>query len=253
MSDSDSQDNKDIYSTPESDLRPSTSKAANQYGSVENALVGDYELSFSETLSEAWSLTKGAKTQILLSVILMYVCLIGFSVVTGFILPQLLGETLGTVAGSILNMILMPIQVGVAILGIRRAVKADIKCTSIFNHFDKTIPLFLTALLMTLLILLGFALLIIPGIYLAFAYSSALPLVLEKGMSPWQALETSRKALTHRWFTVFFVYFVMIILMSISSIPLLIGLIWTIPMFAICAGIIYRNVFGVENETLEAE
>jgi hypothetical protein len=36
----------------------------------------------------------------------------------------------------------------------------------------------------------------------------------------------------------------------LSMIPLGIGLIWTMPWFTLCAGIIYRNAFGVEEETL---
>ena len=106
-------------------------------------------------------------------------------------------------------------------------------------------------LLMYLMILIGFVLLIIPGIYLMIAYFMAMPLVVEKGLSPWQALEVSRKTITHRWFSVFFFSIVMTLILIISMIPLGIGVIWTAPMMMIAYGIMYRNMFGVEAATLK--
>ena len=103
---------------------------------------------------------------------------------------------------------------------------------------------------MYIMVLIGFLLLVIPGIYLMIAYYMAMPLVVEKGMSPWQALETSRKAVTHRWFSVFGFFIVIAIILVVSSIPLGLGLIWTLPMVMIAYGILYRNMFGVEAETV---
>ena len=53
---------------------------------------------------------------------------------------------------------------------------------------------------MTLMIIIGFILLVIPGIYLSFAYMFSLPLMIEKDLTAWQALEVSRKAVTRIWF-----------------------------------------------------
>ena len=38
------------------------------------------------------------------------------------------------------------------------------------------------------------------------AYLLAIPLVVERGLSPWQALEASRKAITQHWFKVCLLY-----------------------------------------------
>jgi len=112
------------------------------------------------------------------------------------------------------------------------------------------LPLFVTTILYILLSLVGLLIFILPGIYLLFAYTYALPLVAEKGMSPWQALETSRKTITHRWFTFFFISIIFLIIMTASFFIGLIALIWTLPMSIIAYGIMYRNMFGVEKETL---
>ena len=106
-------------------------------------------------------------------------------------------------------------------------------------------PLFILNILMAVLIYIGFLLLLIPGFYLAIAYMLALPLAMERKLSPWEALEASRKAITQRWFKVFGLMLVLSLIMILSMIPLGIGLIWTFPMFIIAVGILYRTIFGV--------
>ena len=118
------------------------------------------------------------------------------------------------------------------------------------GYYASVWRLFVTMLLLYIMVLIGFALLIIPGIYLSIAYYMALPLVAEKGLSPWQALEVSRKTISKRWFTMFFFSIVISLIVMASMIPLGIGLIWTLPMMMIAYGIIYRNMFGVRDETL---
>ena len=73
----------------------------------------------------------------------------------------------------------------------------------------------------------------------------AIPLVVERGLSPWQALEASRKAITQHWFKVFGLFFVLMLIMLLSMIPLGIGLIWTLPLLIVTMGVLYRTIFGV--------
>ena len=100
-------------------------------------------------------------------------------------------------------------------------------------------------LVMMLLIYLGMILLLIPGIYLAVAYLLAIPLVVERGLSPWQALEASRKAITQHWFKVFGLFLLLGLIVMVSAIPLGIGLVWSIPLMVVAMGVLYRTIFGV--------
>ena len=88
-------------------------------------------------------------------------------------------------------------------------------------------------------------LLIIPGIYLSIAYMFTLPLIIEKNMDFWQAMETSRKAVSQHWFKLFFIGALMMFICLISAIPLGLGLIWTLPMFVALHGALYRRIFGI--------
>lgn len=107
-------------------------------------------------------------------------------------------------------------------------------------------------IVMTILILIGFVLLIVPGIYLSIAYAMALPLMAEKEMGIWESLETSRKAITKKWFPFFGFFIVMMLIMLAGALALGIGLIWAMPLTVIAYGIVYRNMFGVEEKTLNS-
>ncbi len=228
-------------------------------GSVEKGISGDYNFSIGAVLSEAWDKTSGTKWPIHLAFLYYFLVALAIIIVL-FITTAALsfGSSSDGLAGFFqiilqiaINIILLPLMLGIIIMGIQRAAGRDINANTIFGYFSKTFSLFATMLIMSIMLAIGFLLFILPGIYLSVAYYMALPLVVEKNMGPWQALETSRKAVTRRWFRMFGFLFIMSIIVAISIIPLGIGLIWSLPLLIIAYGIIYRNMFGIEAATLK--
>lgn len=241
----------DVYQAPESDLVVQTEYDSSEYGSIEDAITGNYKFEIGEVLSEAWAKVSGSKGAFFLAFIMMYVIMIGAIMISFAILAADTGSIGSIISQLIINIIILPLLAGLFIMGIKRSVDAPISATNIFQHFNKAPKLFVGMILMQLLIFIGYLLLILPGIYLTIAYFMAIPLIAEKDMGIWEALETSRKAVTKRWFSFLLFFIIMTIIFFISSIPFGIGLIWTFPMFVIAYGIIYRNMFGVNPETLE--
>jgi len=247
-----------IYESPKANL-VSEPVAVEGYGSIEKGITGDYEFKFGAVLSEAWKKVSGSKGTFFFAFLLYVVVMIVVSLPMELIQQSMIVPAAEpsmiiifvVVQQLVINLIVLPLAMGLFLLGLRRSVDAPVESTSIFKHYKKAFSLFFTMLLMYLMILIGFVLLIIPGIYLMIAYFMAMPLVVEKGLSPWQALEVSRKTITHRWFSVFFFSIVMTLILIISMIPLGIGVIWTAPMMMIAYGIMYRNMFGVEAATLK--
>lgn len=236
----------DIYTTPQSELaeRP----AGSSYGSVETAQLGEYKLSIGDVLSEAWQRTKGAKGTVIVAIVVylvVYAVLLGLAAAISAMISPSIGAVMQLAAG----LVLAPMGAGLFMIGLKRAVDAPISFQLMFNYFAYLLPLIGAAILIYVLVLIGFLLLILPGIYLMVAYYMAIPLIVEKHMGVWQAMELSRKAITKRWFTVFGLGIVLGLLNMIAAIPMGIGLIWTIPMSLIAYGIVYRNMFGVETET----
>ena len=140
-----------------------------------------------------------------------------------------------------------PLMAGLFMLGIKRAAGQPVTASMLLNYFPKTLPLFLTYLLMIVLVVIGFVLLVIPGIYLVIAYALALPLLVDKNLGIWESLETSRKGITRCWFRFFGFGIISFVIVLISAIPLGIGLIWTLPWLYAAMGIVYRDVFGVSS------
>lgn len=212
----------------------------------------DYDFTIGQVLSEGWQRVSGLKGPFWIAAILVFVIvLLAAIVLTG--IGSLLGinETSGPgmatalVVQLAITAIIYPFMAGFVMMGVRRSVDLPVSYNEVFAYFAYVIPLVLAAILMSLLMMLGFILLIIPGIYLAVAYIFTLLLIVDRNMGAWEAMETSRSAVTRHWFKVFFTLVIMGLIFMVSMIPLGLGLIWTYPMMVSVMGIMYRETFGV--------
>lgn len=204
-------------------------------------------------LSEAWALSNGFKATFWGGFLIYMGVAIVVGIVMGLIsvgVAMVSSEATVVVAvlGQVIQLVITaPLMAGLFMLGIKRAAGQPVNAFMLFNYFPKTLPLFLAYLLMILLVIIGFVLLVIPGIYLTLAYALALPLLVDKNLGIWESLETSRKGITRCWFRFFGFGIIGLIIVMISAIPLGIGLIWTLPWLYAGMGIIYRDVFGVSS------
>jgi uncharacterized membrane protein len=157
--------------------------------------------------------------------------------------------------GGVLSQLIAPIVItavvyafltGIVMQGVHRAFDLPVTFSHTFGCLDVATPVIVAAVLSTILINIGFMLLIIPDVYLSVVYLLVAPLIADKKLQPWQAMEASRKAITHRWFNVFFLLLAMSLIIFASMLPLFIGLNWAYPMSEVLIGILYREIFGVE-------
>ncbi|WP_062066532.1 hypothetical protein [Cellvibrio sp. OA-2007] len=204
-------------------------------------------------LSEAWALSNGFKASFW-GAFLLYM---GVAMLLGIAAGILTGVMASiSPSSSVVMAVLLqfvqliitaPLTAGLFMISIKRAQGLPVNAFMIFSYFPKTLPLFLTYLLVMLFVVIGLVLLVIPGIYLIVAYALALPLLVDKNLSIWQALETSRKGISACWFRFFGLGLLSVLIMMISAIPLGIGLIWTLPWLYIALGVVYRDLFGVSS------
>lgn len=209
----------------------------------------------STLLKDAWHYSKGAKGSIWGAVIFMYLILIGMGVASAFYLVPLLPiqedplQVLLVEGGLqvLYTLLSFVFTAGIILIGINKIGQLPYSWKMVFSGFKRFGSLLLLFILQSVMLLIGFLLFLLPGIYLSVGYILAIPLLFVKKLSPWQALEASRKAVHKRWWTVFFTLVVMGILAAISSIPLGLGLIWTVPMFFILVGVLYYHFFGADD------
>ena len=224
-------------------------------GSLEAGIQGDYSVELSDILSESWQKTKGVKRYILGAGILMYIiAFVAIGVVSAITMVAIGADPESPGAAAILVQLvlqilfmalILPFSAGIFVMCLKQIQGVQPEFSDLFSCFNKTGKLLGCMVLMYIMIIIGYVLLVIPGIYLSFAYALAIPLIVDRDMGPWEALETSRKAITKHWLSVFLFFIVLTIIVMISMLPVMIGLIWSVPLMAIAMAMLYRDVFGI--------
>jgi uncharacterized membrane protein len=200
-----------------------------------------------EVMDEAWRLVKGMKgtfwaaaivvglIYLLFDTVFEMVFAAGVSKAPNLITKQLFQEVIGA--------LMTPVTMGIQMMCVRRALGAPISFGTAFSYFSRSGTALAAAFLVMLLTDLGLVALVIPGIYLALAYSMTTQLVCDQGLTAWQAMEVSRRAITHHWWSVLGLGLLVGLLTVVSALGLLIPLIWTVPWALMTSGVLYRRIF----------
>lgn len=211
----------------------------------------------SSVLSRAWERVSGSKAAYLgaalISIVLGVALVIVLSLVVAAVnvafgpepsqVVLLVGDL---VTAAINGAIGSVVAAGMFLMGIRRMRGEEIHAMMVLEPLKLWAPLLVIGFLNSLLVSIGLLLLIVPGIYLAVCYLPAVGLVVDKGRGPWDALETSRRAVTLHWFPVALIFLISYIIVFISLLPLLIGVIWTLPFMVNIMGEVYLRLFGAD-------
>lgn len=235
-------------------------------GSIEKALKGEYSINVSAVLKEAWQTSLHSRKAINLG--LLFCLAISLVVVSiagqyaGGIQALMTHEQYGPGVNLALTLVVSPFIVGVELMGVFHAVGIKTKASMVWSFLNKAAFVTLCALLTSTFTSLGFALLIIPGVYLAVALSLVLPLLVLKNLSPLKAIVISLQATRFQWINLFLVYFVLVLALIFTLLPVIatqgqpigiLGLAITIfllsylaPMFYNVKGVLYREIFGME-------
>ncbi len=214
-------------------------------GGLEDAIAGKYHFEMGEVMREAWQITKGFKAPVWGAMVVAWGLLIVLSLINTLVLAKILGSASQFLVSLAIGVAFYPLGVGIMMMGVRRAAGLPVSFSTAFNYFDRMGSALLAGLLATVLMYLGLLLLIIPGIYLGVAYYMTLPLLGDRNLSAWQALEASRKAVSKQWFAVAGLFFVVGLIAMVSMLPLGIGLIWTAPWAVAVMGVLYKRIYGV--------
>lgn len=92
--------------------------------------------------------------------------------------------------------------------------------------------------------LLILPLLMVPFVYLIVSWAFAIPLVMDKGMKFWPALEVSRKTVRGHWWSMFFLIFAEGLVMVAGMLVCFVGIFVAIPVASAMAAYAYEDIFG---------
>ena len=104
--------------------------------------------------------------------------------------------------------------------------------------------LILLGLVSSILNLIAFFLCVIPMIYLTVSWIYALPLIIDRNLQFWDAMELSRKVVGKHWFITFAFLLVIGLLGACGFIACCIGLFVTIPLATIALMYAYEDIFS---------
>jgi len=215
--------------------------------------IDSYDFEIIPLLREAFSRTYGVKWNFMGAIIIYVIIALIAGAILEVIFPADIAEYNKQISSFLTVPFTLPIMIGITMLGIKQARGNSLDIPSVLNYFPYLLPILLSYIAMTIMLFIGFMLLILPGIYLAVSYSFTYALVVDKGLGVWEAMELSRKTVTQQWLKFFGLALLCGLIIMISVIPFGIGLIWSIPTLYISYGLLYHHLFDDENEEEERE
>ena len=131
-------------------------------------------------------------------------------------------------------------------MGLAAAKGGDIDTQGLFANLHLFLPYLILSILTSVAVGLGMILLIIPGIYLALAFSVAQYALVDKELKCFPALKASMDLTNgHKWHILGFMI-VLIAINLVGAILFLIGLLVTIPLSVLAASHLYLILSGAE-------
>ncbi len=208
-------------------------------------LSRDYEVKIGDYFSRGWEIFKSYAWGFIL-----YTLVLGLIAVLLSQLPAPLGTRSEEefAGGNLIFNILSPVlSAGFYFVSFQVARNRPKNFSDFFNGFKKFLPLFLTSLVSGIFIFLGMIALIIPGIYLAVSYMFAQLFVIDKNMSFWSAMETSRKLITKRWWSFLGLSIVLSLIMILGFLLLGVGALVAIPLATCIVTAAYEDIVGLNS------
>jgi uncharacterized membrane protein len=137
---------------------------------------------------------------------------------------------------------------GLDYMFLRRIRGEEVQIGDVFAGFNLAlVNLTMAGLVKWLLTTLGFALCILPGIYLLVGYMFALPLVIDKKMEFWTAMEVSRRVVHAHWWSLFGLAIVLVLVALCGFLLCGIGALISIPVSSVALMYVYEDLFGVQS------
>jgi hypothetical protein len=110
------------------------------------------------------------------------------------------------------------------------------------------VPLLLASTVIFVLLFVGYFLCVLPGIYLTVAWLFAYPLIFERSLDFWPAMEVSRKVVHERWWEFFGLALGAAALVVLGLLVAVVGVFFTAPIAFGAIMYAYEDIFGQPRE-----
>ncbi len=138
-----------------------------------------------------------------------------------------------------------PIIAGYYIVAHRIKHDRHVEVPDFFKSFDKFVPLFILNLLITLVIILGLVLLIIPGIYFAVSYLFAHFFVWFYDVDPTEAIRLSRKVVAGNFGQILLLCLILAGINILGMLAFGVGILLTFPLSYCIVYAAFDDIIGI--------
>lgn len=236
---------------------PAAAPGAPPAFSPDNLAAGDYDLDIGGCISRGWELVKANFWPTVGVTALVIIIMGGINQLVGLITRPAMNAMIlqhQVNPGAILLIVFVSVATapvytiftaGLFKYYLKLIRGEDAQIGDAFSGFGPSIgQLILLSLVQMFLVLLGTALCVIPGIYLSVAWYFAMPLVIDRRMNFWAAMELSRKMVNKHWFLIFAFLVVYGLLVLAGVIACCIGIFVTMPIGFAALMYAYETIFS---------
>ncbi|MGU5754002.1 hypothetical protein ACV1EG_14230 [Aeromonas caviae] len=232
-------------------------------GTLEQSLSQGYRLDLQWVLKEGWQQTRRTGFGLALAIagVMAIWILLSNTLLTPYVAREGGDMDMALILSLLVTVIMSPMTSSLDMLGLQQSVGVRARPSQVFDFFRHFLRLgslsllgsLITSLFGPLFELLGVPVMLafIPSALVGMGLVFTVPLVLERGLSPAQAILVSLKLFARGWPSIVLLHGVMLALFFLALIPMGLGLIWVAPLYFNCKGILYRDLCGVAVEVTE--
>ena len=216
--------------------------------SVQDLIDNGYNFDMGSYISQGWEKFKENSGAIIIPMIVYIIITFAVSALVLMIVPSRMASAIS----NLINIAFIPMGASFYMIAhkIWRNEETEIKDLTLgYEHWQ---ALILGTIVTVVIVLVGFLALIIPGIFLAVAYSFTTMFIVLKKYEFWPAMEASRQVISKNWFQ-FFLFIIVLGLINLAgALCLIIGLLVTIPVSIFAMYAAFKDVV-LDKEGSEAD
>lgn len=225
-------------------------KYDNVGGSIENSLQGKANLDMTALAKEAWNISQTRKGSLLQGSLLIFgVVLLCIAILEQIFDVQdwaLAPPNVQLALQIVVTVITAPLVAAMFMTGISHSVGERPAFSKVLRQIINSALVIFIAVLILVIVYLGFALFLLPGLYLGLATGFSMMLYVEKQLPPSQAILQSIRVFNRYWLQLSLFYMAAFLMFIMGMFTFGLAYIWIIPFYFNLKGVLYRELFGIQ-------
>jgi len=144
-----------------------------------------------------------------------------------------------------------PLLVGFHIFCIKKTLNRPAELADLFKGFNFFVPALVASLLISVFVLAGAVLCIIPGLVVAAMYKFTYLFIVDKRMEFWPAMQASHAIVKNDYFGFTIFLLAMVGINVLGALCCIVGLLVTMPLTIAAITVAYKEIVGYESTTVE--